>query len=228
MGPPSASGRWSLVSSLTGPAVDPTIAAHAKAMQLLERYGVVPREAVLAEGVPGGFAGIYPVFKALEEQGKVRRGYFVAGLGAAQFALAGAVDRLRDQRDAGLETVTLLAATDPAQPYGAALDWPSSPGRPSRSAGAHVALVGGIPAVFIERGGRSIVTFDDVPADRWVDAIVDAVQGGRLGPLEVARIDGAAATEAPAADALLAAGFVRGYRGLVLRPRTAAASRATG
>ncbi|MFN3216908.1 MAG: DNA glycosylase AlkZ-like family protein [Acidimicrobiales bacterium] len=224
VGPPSAAGRWSLVSSLTGPEVDPTIAAHARAMQLLERYGVVPREAVLAEGLPGGFAGIYPVFKALEEQGKVRRGYFVAGLGAAQFALAGAVDRLRDQRESGLDTVTLLAATDPAQPYGASLNWPSSPGRPSRSAGAHLVLVGGIPAVFVERGGRSIVTFDDVVTDRWVDAVVESVHSGRLGPLEIARIDGAAAPEAPAAEAMLAAGFVRGYKGLVLRPAGSAAT----
>ncbi len=227
VGPPSASGRWSLVSSLAGRDVDPTIAAHTRAMQLLERHGVVTREAVLAEGAPGGFAGVYPVLKALEEQGKVRRGYFVAGLGAAQFALAGAVDRLRDQRESGLDEVTLLAATDPAQPYGAALAWPPSAGRPARSAGAHLVLVGGHPAAFVERGGRSIATFGDVATEAWAAPLAEAVLSRRLGPLEVSRIDGAPAPEAAAAEALLGAGFVRGYKGLVLRPGRAAADAAS-
>src|SRR5690606_18142643 len=95
LGPPAGAGRWSLVAPLLEPAPSPTEQAHARAAQLLERYGVLTREATLAEGVEGGFAGLYPVLKALEERGRVRRGYFVAGLGAAQFALPGAVDRLR-------------------------------------------------------------------------------------------------------------------------------------
>src|SRR5207253_10766223 len=98
LGPPSAAGRWSLVAPLLEPSPSPTETAHARAMQLLERYGVLTREAALGEGLEGGFAGVYPVLKALEERGRVRRGYFVAGLGAAQFALPGAVDRLRSFR----------------------------------------------------------------------------------------------------------------------------------
>ena len=99
LGPPAGAGRWSLVAPLLAPAPSPTEAAHARALQLLERYGVLTREAALGEGAEGGFAGVYPVLKALEERGQVRRGYFVAGLGAAQFALPGAVDRLRAERE---------------------------------------------------------------------------------------------------------------------------------
>ncbi len=220
LGPPAAAGRWSLVSSLLTEPVDPTVAAHARALQLLERHGVVTREAVLAEGYEGGFAGVYPVLKALEEQGKVRRGYFVSGLGAAQFALPGAVDRLRDRRDptGGDDTSgLLLAATDPAQSYGAALPWPDTEGRPARNAGAYVLLVDGHPEVYIERGGKSLITFGPDPG-RWVPALAGAVLAARLGPLEIARIDGNPAAESPAADHLLGAGFSRGYKGYVLRP----------
>ena len=223
VGPPTAAGRWSLVSSLIDGTVEPTVAAHARALQLLERHGVVTREAVLAEGNEGGFAGIYPVLKALEEQGKVRRGYFVAGLGAAQFALPGAVDRLRERSERESDAPVILAATDPAQPYGAALPWPSAEGRPARQAGAHVVLVDGELAAYIERGGKSLVTFV-VDPDRWAEALFDAVRAGRLGELEIARIDGAAVGESPAADALLAAGFTRGYKGLVARVDRRAAS----
>ncbi len=217
VGPPSAAGRWSLVASLGVGDVEPTMAAHARARQLLERHGVVTREAVLAEGVAGGFAGVYPVLKALEEQGKVRRGYFVAGLGAAQFALPGAVDRLRDLRDPrDGNTVDLLAATDPAQPYGAALGWPASQGRPARSAGAHVLLIDGEPAVYLERGGKSAATFA-VPSPQWAPALSEAVLAGSLDSLELTKIDGKPIGEAEAASDLLEAGFTRGYKGLVLR-----------
>src|SRR5207302_5465482 len=126
-GPPAGAGRWSLVAPLLEPAPAPTERAHAQALQLLDRHGVMTRESALAEGVEGGFAGVYPVLKALEESGRVRRGYFVAGLGAAQFALPGAVDRLRSYRDplpAGGDEAVVLAATDPAQPFGASLPWP--------------------------------------------------------------------------------------------------------
>ncbi len=160
LGPPAAAGRWSSVAPLLLPAPLPTEAMHAQAMQLLERHGVLTREAALAEGVEGGFAAVYPVLKALEERGQVRRGYFVAGLGAAQFALPGAVDRLRSVRDP-LEpdlTPVTLSATDPAQPYGAALPWPASDGRPSRSAGAFVVLVG-------RRAGRRARARGQEPVD---------------------------------------------------------------
>jgi ATP-dependent Lhr-like helicase len=155
-GPPAGAGRWSLIAPLLEPASTPTEAAHARAMQLLDRHGVLTREAVLAEGAPGGFAGVYAVLRALEESGKVRRGYFVDGLGAAQFALPGAVDRLRDLREpAGQVDLLVLAAADPAQPYGAALAWPASAGRPSRTAGAYLVLAGGQPAASSAAHGRS-------------------------------------------------------------------------
>src|SRR5262249_12238743 len=150
---------------LLEPAPSPTETAHAVALQLLDRFGVVTREAVRAEGVPGGFAGVYPVLRALEESGRARRGWFVAGLGAAQFALPGAVDRLRAHRtvdEDDTSRVLVLAATDPAQPYGAALSWPEHGGRPSRAAGAYVVLVDGECALYLERGLRSMLTFTGV------------------------------------------------------------------
>jgi ATP-dependent Lhr-like helicase len=227
LGPPSGAGRWSLVGPLRLPfpgraAATPTEVAHARAAQLLERYGVLTRETALGEGVEGGFAGVYPVLKVMEEQGSVRRGYFVAGLGAAQFAVPGAVDRLRDLRDPSAADVgpLVLAATDPAQPYGAALSWPPAHGRPARSAGALVVLVAGEAAVFVERGGRSLLAFPGATVDPgWAAALAQVVRSGRRRHLEVARIDGAPARESPHADALRAAGFTDGYRGLVLRHR---------
>ena len=213
-GPPAAAGRWSMVPTSTAA---PTEVAHARAAQLLDRYGVVTREAVLAEGVPGGYAAVYPVLRAMEESGKVRRGAFVAGLGAAQFAHPGAVDRLRSMRESGPTPATLaLAAADPAQPYGASLAWPPTAGRPSRAAGAHVVLVDGTPAAFLERGGRSLATFG-LPPEAWVDALVGIAKDGRVRRLELSRIDGAPAVEHPAAQGLRAAGFADGYRGLVFR-----------
>ncbi len=261
LGPPEAAGRWSLVAPLLLPAATPTEAAHARAQQLLHRYGVLTREAALGEGAEGGFAGVYPVLKALEERGNVRRGYFVSGLGAAQFALPGAVDRLRAVRssvDQGRDfgdaepAVLVLAATDPAQAYGAALPWPTrdvlapdfgarapksgastadatakrppqpkAGSRPSRSAGAFVVLVDGEPAVFLERGGRSLVTFPAGRSDHaapWAEGLARLVKDGRLRSLEIGKVDGAAVTEDVAvSDALRAVGFVDGYRGMVLR-----------
>lgn len=219
LGPPAGSGRWSLVEPLLDPAVTATEAAHALALQLLERHGVVTREAVRAEGVAGGFAAVYPVLRAAEEAGRARRGWFVAGLGAAQFALPGAVERLRGERSQGEAPATiLLAATDPAQPYGAALAWPDVSGRPARTAGAYLVLTGGEPAVFIERGGRSLLTFPAAGRDdAWIEAVVEAQKCGRLPALELDRIDGSPARTAPSADRLRAAGFTDGYRGLTLR-----------
>jgi len=195
-----------------------TEAAHARAQQLLERYGVLTREAALGEGAEGGFAGVYPVLKALEDRGQVRRGYFVAGLGGAQFALPGAVDRLRAGRD-GDGSVT-LAAADPAQPYGAALGWPETTGRPSRSAGAYVVLVDGEPAVFCERGAKSLVTFArTLELDFWPEALQALAKDGRVRSLEVARVNGAPIGESPETAARLKdAGFTDGYKGLTFRP----------
>ena len=219
VGPPAGAGRWSLVAPLLEPAPSPTEIAHARALQLIDRHGIVTREATLGEGVPGGFAAVYGVLKAMEESGKVRRGYFVAGLGAAQFALPGAVDSLRDLREPGdRDTAVALAATDPAQPYGMALPWPEGAGRPSRAAGAYVILQAGEPAAFLERGARSLLTFPAADGnDAWVDPLVGLAKEGRLRKIELQRIDGLPAHETPRADRLREAGFVDSYRGLVLR-----------
>ncbi len=219
VGPPAGAGRWSLVAPLLVPPPAPTEVAHARALQLLDRHGVLAREAVLFEGVPGGFAGVYGVLKALEESGRVRRGYFVAGLGAAQFALPGAVDRLRDLRTPADETAAIaLAAADPAQPYGAALPWPESSGRPARAAGAYVVLVAGEPAAYLERGARTLRTFPAARGgDAWIDALAGLVKDGRVRRIELQRLDGVPAHESPLAGRLRAHGFVEGYRGLILR-----------
>ncbi len=218
-GPPSAAGRWSLVESLRQPVPAATAAALARAHQLLDRYGVVTRESALGEGQQGGFAGVYPVLKALEERGEVRRGYFVAGLGAAQFALPGAVDRLRSTRDTPEdEPAVVLAATDPAQPYGAALSWPASDGRASRSAGAYVVLSGGALLVELERGARSLVTFAGSESnDSWIDALMSLVKDGRLPKLEIAKVNGTPIREMSFAGRLEAAGFTHSYRGMLYR-----------
>ncbi|MEZ5382144.1 MAG: DEAD/DEAH box helicase [Microthrixaceae bacterium] len=229
VGPPAAAGRWSLVAGLTrsGPdgAAAPSAASvevrTARAMSLLDRYGVLTREMALAEGAEGGFAGVYPVLKLLEERGEVRRGYFVAGLGAAQFAHEGAAERLRTEREsvAAEPQVRTLAAVDPAQPYGAALAWPDSSGNPSRTVGAHVVLVDGLPAAYLERGQRSLVSFPGGGArpELWVPALACLVADGRVAKIELATIDGEPSPNHPLADTLKAAGFQTGYRGLTLR-----------
>jgi ATP-dependent Lhr-like helicase len=203
---------------LVEPGASPTVAAHTWAMQLLERYGVLTREAALGEGVAGGFAGVYPVLTELETRGQVRRGYFVAGLGAAQFALPGAVDRLRAARDpeAGASAPAIvLAATDPAQPYGAALPWPGTAMRPARAAGAHVVLHDGALQAYLERGAKSVVTFV-ADHERWVAALVERKARGRVSRVELLKVDGVPVREHPAAPVLRAAGFVDSYRGLLL------------
>jgi ATP-dependent helicase Lhr and Lhr-like helicase len=200
--------------------------AAALAEQLLERQGVLTREAMRAEAVAGGFSTVYPVLKAMEEAGRVRRGYVVAGLGAAQFAPPGAIDRLRGFRDGpgGPDpeqepAMLLLAATDPAQPYGAALAWPASAGRPARAAGAFVLLVDGVPAAYVERGGRSLATFEHrAPAATWLPALGELVRRGRIRKLEITRVDGQDVHDTPWAGLLAEAGFTPGYRGLTLRP----------
>ena len=175
----------------------------------------------LAEGTAGGFAGVYKVLKELEDRGHVRRGYFIEGLGAAQFGLAGAVDRLRDHKPAEAESqadseVVTLAAVDPAQPYGAAISWPQVEGRPSRSAGAYMILADGEPLCYLERGGKSIVVFDRGRQDsRWMDELKALVNSGRASRLEVRTINSKPHGDEPEIKAkMLENGFSAGYRGL--------------
>lgn len=215
-GPPTVAGRW---SRLPDRDPDPTRRMHALAEALLERHGVVTRGAVMAERAPGGFAAVYTVLKAFEEAGRVRRGYFVEGLGAAQFAAPGAVDRMRAQRDEARAVV--LAASDPANPYGAALAWPVQEGghRPGRKAGALVVLVDGALVLYVERGGKTLLSFPDradllSPA---VDALALAVREGALGTLTVEKADGESTLTSPLAEALAAAGFRPTPRGLRLQ-----------
>jgi ATP-dependent Lhr-like helicase len=198
---------------------------------------VVTRGAVMAEGVTGGFAAVYPVLGALEERGAARRGYFVEGLGAAQFAVPGAVDRLRaladpDELARRAGTAQVLAATDPANPYGAALGWPErvvdsgdgeattrSGHRPGRKAGALVVLVGGELVLYVERGGRTLLSFLDDPETLIAAGrgLGEAVRSGALGAMSVERADGEAVHASPLRDALTAAGFRATPRGLRLR-----------
>ena len=204
---------------------------HAQALALLDRHGVLTREAVAGEGIEGGFAGVYPVLRALEDAGRIRRGYFVDGLGAAQFALAGALDRLRASREAAPSAIDrpvhVLAAADPANPYGAALPWPrrgEDDRRPlQRAAGAYVVLVDGVAALYLERGGATLQTLS--PADD-PEIMAAAVRGlgrlvadGRQRELVIRKVDGVAIAESPWRAALLGGGFIAGYRGLALRRR---------
>ncbi len=219
IGPPAGAGRWSLVAPLLDPPPTATEAAHARALQLLERHGVVTREAVLAEGVEGGFTAVYGVLKVLEERGQVRRGYFVAGLGAAQFALPGSVDRLRTAREPIKDDPPIaLAATDPAQPYGAALSWPATDGRPARSAAALVVLHHGEPVAWLDRRGHHLVTFPRSSDDlAWAELLVGLVKDGRFRSLEIRKADGLPIADSRWLEPLRRVGFVDGYKGLVRR-----------
>jgi len=214
-------GRWTLVRRLAAWDEPPTVRAHARAEMLLERYGVVAREAAAAEELPGGFAAVYAVLKAMEEAGRVRRGYFVEGLGGAQFALPGAVERLRARRD-DERAVRVLAAVDPANPFGALLPWAETPGggRPRRVAGAEVVLVGGAAALYLEAGGRGLLTFPDLADDpevaRAAAGALRELRGPRRRSLRIERIDGEPARESERAGLLREAGFVNDYRGLAL------------
>jgi ATP-dependent Lhr-like helicase len=226
LGPPRAAGRWSLVADLVGEERNPTERGHALATALLDRHGVVTREAVAAEGVAGGYASVYPILRAMEESGRARRGYFVAGLGAAQFALPGAVDRLRAVRE-DEPTVRVLAATDPAQPYGAALAWPRGPDDErlplQRAAGAYVVIVDGSAALYLERGGRSLLRLPAADDPEVTRRAVDALAGmvgptGTMRELRLERVDRVPVAESALADALRDAGFRASYRGYLLRP----------
>lgn len=227
---PAVAGRW---SALPAAEPDSTVRAHFQADLLLGRYGVLTRGAAAAENVPGGFAMLYKVLSALEEAGRCQRGYFVESLGGAQFATAATVDRLRtfaDSIDAGRDRsgAIVLAATDPANPYGAALPWPDrdraadTAHRPGRKAGALVVLVGGELAWFVERGGRSLLSFttDIDVGDAAAAALADLVTSRRIAGLLVERIDSVPVLESrdsATATALAGAGFAWTPRGLRLR-----------
>ncbi len=212
-------GRWAAVSSLVGAPPSPTERTHARVVALLERYGLVAREAAVAGEVPGGYSAIYPVLRAMEEAGKIRRGLFVDGLGGAQFALAGVVDRLRAHRDTD-DTPVVLSAVDPACAWGALLPWPEAQGeaRPRRVPGARVVLIDGRPVLYLEQGGRSLVTFVDPKEEsarlaRAVEALKRAVRGKALW---ITRVDGRPAVGSPTTAALVEAGFELDHRGLEL------------
>jgi ATP-dependent Lhr-like helicase len=258
-GPPTAAGRWSLLPTIEN---DATVRSYAAAEVLLDRYGIVTRGSVVAEGISGGFAGVYRVLAAAEESGRVRRGYFVEGLGAAQFATAGAVDRLRAQSRPlpdgplsgggphdGAPSAVVLAASDPANAYGAALGWPArvDPGedpdtgatvpevgrkaiaksgpksghKPGRKAGALVVLVDGSLTLYVERGGKTLLSWTHDPAllQSAADALALAVREGALGKLTVEKADGdrVLGSDHPLAAALAGAGFHATPRGLRLR-----------
>jgi len=216
-------GRWSLTAALfaDAPAAGPRLRAQAELM--LERYGIVTRESVLAEGVPGGFSALYAELGNLELLGTARRGYFVEGLGGAQFALPGAVERLRSLPiDDGSHL--LLAATDPANPYGASLPWPKPPSerRPARVPGAHVLLRDGAPILYLERGGRSVVRLvelDDEELAAAMRELADAVAAGRLPKLGIEKLDGEPVIGSGQEEVLLGAGFSRGPRKLTASAR---------
>ncbi|HEU5213184.1 MAG TPA: DEAD/DEAH box helicase [Gaiellaceae bacterium] len=219
-GPTATQGRWSPTDRLFAGRPD----RRALAELLLERQGIVTRDGVRAEGIPGGYGAVYGELKALETLGLCRRGYFVEGLGGAQFALGGAVERLRELRNAPEDEVEalVLAAADPAQPYGAVLPWPKrAGGRASRVAGAQVVLLNGEAALFVERGGKTLVPLRE-PEDDWLRdalaALVEHVKRGRGKRLAVERFDGVAMTESDVLPLLVEAGFLAGPRRAVLRP----------
>ncbi|QEE60586.1 ATP-dependent helicase [Salinibacterium sp. dk2585] len=221
-GGPNVSGRWSLVRRAGGD--DTTVRGVAVAEALLERHGIVTRGAVMSEGIRGGFSLAYKVLSRFEESGRARRGYFVEGLGAAQFATGPTIDRLRsfavDPDAAPRLQAVPLAATDPANPYGAALPWPAHEGshRPGRKAGALVVLVDGALVLYVEKGGKSTLLFDDEPA------VVDAAAAGLVAAVRasgrrtrVERVNGEFVVGTPLGDALTTAGFGVTPQGLSLR-----------
>ena len=230
LGPPGSEGRWFLVPR---PRKVPSETERRTALSraLLERYGVLTREAVGAEGIAGGFSSVYPVLKVMEESGQLRRGYFVAGLGATQFALAGADDRLRGEREAPepeAARTLVLAATDPANPYGAALPWPihapEGAARPQRAAGAQVVLRNGELVAWIGRTETNLLTF--LPADEparsaaagdLARALGALVETGRRRAVLVGKVDGGDPRQSALAPHLVGAGFLWGSRGYLKR-----------
>ena len=238
MGPPEGAGRWSLVGEALTTAIalrgskqpTETERRHAQALRLLDTYGVVTRDTVAGEGLSGGFSAVYPILREMEERGRVRRGYFVEGLGGAQFCLPAALDRLRAERaDASGDRLPsealILAASDPANPYGSSLAWPrwsDEDRRPlPRAAGAYVVLIDGEAVVYLERGGKSLQTlpaFADVAiAAQALTALRQLVADGRFRSVQIERVDGVPVGESPHAERLATAGFQRAYRGWLLK-----------
>jgi len=224
---PTVAGRWSLTAPLLAP--EPALGQRRRALAelMLERYGILTREQVLAEGVSGGFAALYGALSDLETLGSCRRGYFVEGLGGAQFALPGAVERLRARPEVEAGAL-VLAATDPAQPYGAVLPWPERAGqdagaaarRPQRVGGAYVVLIGAEPVLYLERGGRGIVTLaaaDDPRVRTALEALTAFVGAGRARlKLAIERVDGEPVVGSPWESLLVELGFRQGPRRLTL------------
>jgi ATP-dependent Lhr-like helicase len=237
MGPPEAAGRWSLVRDalataevLRGGAPSDTERRHAQALRLLDTYGVVTRDTVAGEGLTGGFSAVYPILREMEERGRVRRGYFVEGLGGAQFCIPAALDRLRAERadpsgDRSPAEALILAASDPANPYGSSLAWPrwsEDDRRPlARAAGAYVVLIDGEPVLYLERGGKSLQTLpafaDRDVAQQALASLRQLVADGRFRSLQIERVDSIAVGDSPHAEALANAGFQRAYRGWLLK-----------
>jgi ATP-dependent helicase Lhr and Lhr-like helicase len=231
--PPSAEGRWSLIQDRAGVQVSPTEWSAATAQQLLARYGVLTREVAAAEGIIGGFSAVYDVLKAMEDAGRIRRGYFVGGVGATQFALPAALELLRSLREPPEEAETVvLSATDPANPYGTMLKWPATGesdgtgGRgPTRTVGSLVVLVNGSIAAYISRGGRQLLVY--LPEDEPARSVVGRALASRLaglaraedggGGLLVAEINGAPASDHPFAPYLAGAGFSPSAMGFQMR-----------
>jgi ATP-dependent Lhr-like helicase len=219
---PTVQGRWALTDTIFRRDPEPGQHRRTLAELLLERYGIVTREQVLAEGIPGGFSILYDALSQLETLGVCRRGYFVEGLGGAQFALPGAVERLRAQRAVEESAPLVLAATDPAQPYGAALPWPqrdSEQRRPARVRGAYVVLAGAEPVLYVEKGGRGIVTLVE-PGDPRLrpsfEALAQFVTGGRGRKLSLERVDGESVVGSPHEAMLVELGFRPGPSKLTL------------
>ncbi len=220
--PSPTQGRWAVAGSLFRERPD----RRALAELLLERQGIVTRDGVRAEGIKGGYGTVYAELRALETLGVCRRGYFVEGLGGAQFALPGAVERLRELRTEARavdeQDALVLAAADPAQPYGAAVPWPRRAGaRAARVAGAWVVLLDGEAVLFVERGGRSLVPLRE-PDPEWLRpalaALVAHVRSGGAKRLAVERFDGVPVVESEAMSLLVESGFLAGPRRAVLRP----------
>jgi ATP-dependent Lhr-like helicase len=235
-------GRWSLVSQLAAPAAEETVRRVALAEMLLERYGVVSREAVACEGIPGGFAAVYRVLRAMEDAGRVRRGYFVEGLGSAQFAHVGTVDRLRAAREEPdpmpdrTPEIGVMAAVDPANPWGTVVPWPDVQGgegtRPRRVPGAWVILADGAPALYVASGGRQLITFDEASGGAPATALPLALcalttlpRRGRRTLLVVEKVNAQPVAESSLVALLTESGFVRDYRGMTFVPESRAGSR---
>jgi ATP-dependent Lhr-like helicase len=220
---PQVIGRWSLTDALFASAPSHGERARALAEVLLERYGVVTRETVRAEGIAGGFSALYAELSKLETLGTARRGYFVESLGGAQFALSAAVERLRGLRtDENEGGALVIAVTDPANPYGASLPWPKRDytGRgPARVPGAQLVTIGGEPVLFAEKNGRNLVPLADPSDERLhqaLEALAEHVHKGRLRQLSVERFDGEPVVGSPMEPILIELGFRQGPRKLTL------------